>query len=75
MKSLKLVPFRARPIPDGVRAAVIRALDGGFPFVMLAKRPDGTWEVSAQYLADLRYEMLGALASYQHELMTGDGED
>jgi hypothetical protein len=76
----RIVEFKPRTIDAGVRAAVLKALDEGYPFIMLAKAPDGEWEESCWLPpATNFYEVLGVLSAAQQRLgrysgFTEDGD-
>lgn len=69
MAKSKLVALNpaGRPIDDHVKACVLKALDGNYPFVMIAKRPDGQWETSCFFRDATENEVIGALERWKNQ--------
>jgi len=65
-------------IDDKTRTAVLRVLENNWPFIMLAKRPDGQWEQSAFYGEKVfcnAYEIAGVLHQAQNDTIWPDSEE
>lgn len=72
----KLVEFKtATRIADNVRAAVLKAIDNDYPFVMVAQRPNGEWETSLFFQGRIDDEVVGVLQRVAHRIMVGEGDD
>ena len=72
----KLVEMKAREIPKDVRDAVLKVLDGNWPFILYARRPSGQWETSYHGVPGItEYEVIGVLQHGIHRLVVGADEE
>jgi hypothetical protein len=66
---LKVIEGGRIAISEDVQTAVLHAIQEGYPFVMVARRPDGNWEVSRECGAIPVYEVIGALEDAQFVIL------
>lgn len=72
---MKLLPIKRRRIAEDTREAATKAIANDYPFVMVAKRPDGEWEISCWFTKDKTYEVVGAMEEAKRQLLTDDDDD
>jgi hypothetical protein len=72
---MKVLTLPTQEISPDVRAAVLTALDNHYPFVMVARRPNGHWELSEWIPDTNRYEAAGALAHAQHKVLYDENDE
>lgn len=71
-----LVKLAPPPIPDDAVKAVGRVLEGNYPMVMVARRPNGEWECTLFLPPNIAtYEMIGALEQCKLHLLDGEDRD
>lgn len=72
MAELKMFKVGRISIDEDVREAVEYVLKEGYPLALIARRPDGDWEITWQIGQVSKYEMIGVLQALQHRLFSQD---